>query len=653
MGTTAAPHLYLPAQNAYVPAGDSSPPGSLPVEDELIRYIGQEFPRLEGQTCTIYSVPKQPIQRSELQASQAEEHVFQYLSELNIPGMWMVFFQGRSYGGKSFRNERNGKLMIREHDYVLFTVYKGKKHVTLVEVKSTSDSCLNGLKMSDAKMIKNSKRSAQHQLRDHVEMLQSNMELESDSYDNLNCYIFWPYLSPTTKDPQNKIISRWKEDGGMHVFSNILNSPANFKEWFKSEILQNGTPIDGKHWNLLFKRFVILSCGVIVDEIHNGMLALLSQEQVDLLNRRSTGNPLIIHGAAGTGKTLLVIRKLQKLYEEGQLHKDARALYICYWPGIRCDVVKKLEALGLSEFVDTQRFFISTEGFLKHNKEGYKHIFMDECEALCLSFEEKIITQTLEELFKRYQMGNTNVRDNEQGVFWFLVDINQASLFLPKHSPNILKSPDIILTKVIRSTGTIYKVFKQFYQEPIPRMPAALKLEAYQKLQDISIGHSINGPPIYWVDSNSQPSCLQVLVSVIVDLCSTKGIKPNDLCVLPFLVHSSYKADAINDEIQTHFVDRGFMPQGLANVESFILTSKPNHFLIPWVLRVKGLEFKVVVMVIDDEDFDFADAEDRRRVYIMASRCTCLLILISPETVKRSIDKHNVIKNYPFSLKLT
>jgi hypothetical protein len=60
------------------------------------------------------------------QASQAESHVFNCLRELEIPGLWLVFFQGRSYGGKSFRKERNGKLIMREHDYVFFTSYNGQ-----------------------------------------------------------------------------------------------------------------------------------------------------------------------------------------------------------------------------------------------------------------------------------------------------------------------------------------------------------------------------------------------------------------------------------------------------------------------------------------------------------------------------------------------
>lgn len=88
-----------------------------------------------------------------------------------------------------------------------------------------------------------------------------------------------------------------------------------------------------------FFRYIILSCGVFVDEIYKGMLALLTQEQHQLLNSQlckiAGRAPLVVHGAAGTGKTLLVLRKLQQLYQDGKLNEQNRALYICYWPGIR------------------------------------------------------------------------------------------------------------------------------------------------------------------------------------------------------------------------------------------------------------------------------------------------------------------------------
>ena len=83
----------------------------------------------------------------------------------------------------------------------------------------------------------------------------------------------------------------------------------------------------------------MLSCGVFVDEINNGMFALLNQEQLELLNsdmcERQEGGPLIVHGPAGTGKTLLVLKKLEQLHQNGLLDEQNRALYVCYWPGIR------------------------------------------------------------------------------------------------------------------------------------------------------------------------------------------------------------------------------------------------------------------------------------------------------------------------------
>jgi hypothetical protein len=60
---------------------------------------------------------------------------------------------------------------------LLLSFVTGNQHLTLVEVKSTCDTPHSGMKMSDAKTIKNSKRSAQHQLRDHVELLQASMEM--------------------------------------------------------------------------------------------------------------------------------------------------------------------------------------------------------------------------------------------------------------------------------------------------------------------------------------------------------------------------------------------------------------------------------------------------------------------------------------------
>lgn len=64
------------------------------------------------------------------QANLAEQLVFTRLHGLlraeAINGLWIAFFHGASYAGRSYRNQRFGKLMIREHDFVIFAKYRGK-----------------------------------------------------------------------------------------------------------------------------------------------------------------------------------------------------------------------------------------------------------------------------------------------------------------------------------------------------------------------------------------------------------------------------------------------------------------------------------------------------------------------------------------------
>lgn len=320
-------------------------------------------------------------------------------------------------------------------------------------------------------------------------------------------------------------------------------------------------------------------------------------------------------------------------------------------PYFSCDMELKLKKLGLDKFVDTVRFYISMEGFMKNRPSKYKHVFMDEAEAICIAFKPTISQQTISALYDCYHKGNCSLKNcndllshretvdggsEEWGQLWFLVDINQATLFLPRYSPSMLKTPSVVLSKVMRSTGCIFSLFRQFYSPPLPATST------------IGIGHYIQGPPTYWV--TPEKSIQFAVVRVIIDLCSTKGFKPHDLCVIPFLINENFTLENINNKIAELFVENGYRPNAVGNVEEYLTAKKTNDFLITWALRVKGLEFKVVIMVFDEDDFDVHDPEDRNKTYIIASRCTCLLILVCPTSVRTVIDVGNNTKAYPFTL---
>uniref|UniRef100_A0AAR5QKK2 DNA2/NAM7 helicase-like C-terminal domain-containing protein n=1 Tax=Dendroctonus ponderosae TaxID=77166 RepID=A0AAR5QKK2_DENPD len=142
-------------------------------------------------------------------------------------------------------------------------------------------------------------------------------------------------------------------------------------------------------------------------------------------------------------------------------------------------------------------------------------------------------------------------------------------------------------------------------------------------------------PPIFWVPRKQNVS--QTVCEVIVDLCAAKGIKPSDICVIPFLQNEMLSIEAINLQICQKCVEKAFRPECISDVEYFLTNRKPYEFLFAWALRVKGLEFKVVVMVIDEDQFDYDNVDDRKKVYVICSRCTCMLIVISDDQNRREI----------------
>lgn len=86
-----------------------------------------------------------------------------------------------------------------------------------------------------------------------------------------------------------------------------------------------------------------------MNEINEDLLALLTQQQLEVVNSdectKQEGKPLVVYGAAGTGKTLLVLRKLDQLHRAGRLNDQNRALYVCYWPGIRYEIKSPLKII--------------------------------------------------------------------------------------------------------------------------------------------------------------------------------------------------------------------------------------------------------------------------------------------------------------------
>lgn len=66
----------------------------------------------------------------------------------------------------------------------------------------------------------------------------------------------------------------------------------------------------------------------------------------------------------------------------------------------------KLKAMGIDGYVDTARYYVSIDGFLKGCTKKYKHLFMDEAEAVSICFNQSIIKETLSKIYGHYHSGN-------------------------------------------------------------------------------------------------------------------------------------------------------------------------------------------------------------------------------------------------------
>lgn len=125
----------------------------------------------------------------------------------------------------------------------------------LAEIKSTHDAntAINNLEItSDAKVIKNNKRSAQHQLRDHMEILEGILKLKPND-KQIQHYVMWPFLGAWTRDPKQQTMRRWKEDGNLHVFENVIQNQMEFDRWFLETVL-NSCWMEEQHFITLLNR---------------------------------------------------------------------------------------------------------------------------------------------------------------------------------------------------------------------------------------------------------------------------------------------------------------------------------------------------------------------------------------------------------------
>ena len=333
-----------------------------------------------------------------------------------------------------------------------------------------------------------------------------------------------------------------------------------------------------------------------------------------------------ITGAAGTGKTSILIEKVRNLCER-QDGSEQKILVVCFNRPLSKMLEKEFENFRHKVEVKTcdklccditgTRFDPNQEmkerihnavKVLKGKGLKYDHIFVDECQDL-MGDEWPI-------LFKELWKGNEGVcgttAANGRRYKWLFFDENQFVGWSGKNSQTLIEAYEngINLIHVLRNTGNIFNQSKKYLQSNDPNTETIL-------------GHKERGLAIKWVDSLPSRQVperegAQSVADCINDL-RQKKVSEEDVCVL---VETVEIRDRLSAELKRLNVDNHNAE------ERFEGNKKKKVVVVESIRRFKGLESKVVILY--NPEFTLKDNNPTKELlYTAVSRCFCYLVIIT------------------------
>lgn len=323
---------------------------------------------------------------------------------------------------------------------------------------------------------------------------------------------------------------------------------------------------------------LVMSVSNLIDK-NNRILHMMTLEQAKLLDYIEEQNSAVIHGAAGTGKTMIAIEKAKRIADKGD-----KVLFLCYnallknhleslvvHPNISFENVHSLTAkISSSGNVAESDLLDLLFGKTAKNFE-YDSVIIDEAQDI-----QSELVDLLSNLTRSH--------------FYVFYDKNQ--LIQKETIPNWIASADckLILSRNCRNTIRIAKT-------------SCVSINIEPKLND----RAFEGEkPYLYVDD--EITALKRIESLIDTLVNKEGIKIKDITVLT---------------IKTE--DKSIINQS-PKLKSLSQTSNPHGFTFTSTRKFKGMESEIVIVV--DIDHELIDSDlAKRMLYVASSRAKNLLYL--------------------------
>lgn len=493
-------------------------------------------------------------------SNAGEREVYESISKLSND--YLVFY--------SFRWLQADGIYSRKYGEADFIIIHPNKGVAVIEVKSGSVYLVdgkwyyqNGIEMNDP--IEQANASL-FKLRDELKNRYQNSTIGFASA------VWFPHLhneAVPSMLPFNysrvNILTRENLDNPEKSISSLLKTT------------HQPFPIDMERIReILLPSFNLVKSISNSIAVNNEVIHLLTAEQSKLIDYLEEQESAVIHGAAGTGKTLIAVEKAERIAS-----KTNKVLLICYNrylkeeldlritnPYVEVHNINSLASKLLNHYDVTEDDLIAFLESTNQENFGYQSVIVDEAQDFS---EELIILLGL----------------HKTQSFYLFYDKHQ--LIQKQSIPSWLQDADcrLILSKNCRNTISIAKT-----------STSPIKIVTKKHLR------AVEGIKPYIVTNNDTDILLDSLYRTILNLKSKEGIKPEQFIVLT--VKTEEKSILNNSNVL----------RKLQNLGIKFTTAR----------KFKGLEADIVLIVDLDQDF-FDSNQANNILYVASSRAKNLLYL--------------------------
>ena len=522
-------------------------------------------------------------------------------------------------------NERRRREMIREKYYVQwgeadFTVFHPKKGLMVIEVKG-----------GDLRLTRKEGFVQINSVTKEEKIIDPLLQAEESKYyfrDQVLkpgfggrlpfglCSAVW-FTDKNRMDVTGKLPMHYNEDFLLWAddMTTVEQVQQAINRVFKACDLSIDSPsqeLTDKVLDLLAPEFGMVKSIRVRALANETMFHVMTREQNRLLDYLEEQQTAAIHGAAGTGKTLMALEKARRLESDGPV------LLLCYNSFLKDHIRKelgnkhpnisvynidglraKLTGGRTDDETDQERIEAISEMLVnwENQKFTFKHIIVDEGQDLHDDhlYYLSEIAEKQEGCFYVFYDRNQDVQRWNRGIRGEDGELSQYPEWLEKMECRLVLSHNCRNTHEIAMTST----------RPIDVPEKKVKMNPYMDLRKQP------EPKLFVVSDESK---IQEYVLALIRKYSNAKYRKDDMVIL-----------TMNGDGNSIIDQQGMIPELAA-----VCTKEkaPNKVLFTTVNKFKGLEADVVICVDVDEK-TFSSQESRRRFYVGTSRAKTWLNVVT------------------------